>query len=404
MKTRLIFFIVLIFTTLGSIAFDETGKQVKELSNYEIGEKILNRYIRLQEGAKRKWEYNWTNGVALFGAHNFLRAAKSSSNSVERENVQAYIKKLQTVMDLQVDRGLPEVTAPDLTAMSLAALSFMSVEEDCQSCEKINDNTLTYFDTEPLNCVGAYDHVGKRYRIPKLPFPPRLLLGSCIFIDSAIAYIPEGVRIVTMRGDDQALDFFLNQYDVFHKHFYVAKTGLYKRAFYPYLNRKDPKKWTWSSGNMYMALGLLDTLEILPRNHESFDILLERMNNLLGSVAKYVDPERGLKTLIDDPSDDNYYESSSSAFFVANIFKAQRLNLLNDTSLVDKAKVLGENLKRYLKVESDREISVNQVSGATTAFYPDWYYKYILKPTKDRTTGIGAYMLMLSEMIEREGN
>lgn len=394
--------ILILISLLQAKVFAESDNlyKIKKLSNYEIGEKILNRYMRMQSTAKRKWEYNWTNGVALYGTHNFLRSVRDNGTRVDAKKVIHYIDSFQRVMDFQVERGLPEVTAPDLTAMSLGALSFMSVVEDCPSCEKINDNTLTYFATEPLNWVGAYDHVGKRYRIPELPFPPRWLLGSCIFIDSAMAYIPEGVRIAIRRGDEKALDFFLNQYEIFHKNLYVERTGLYKQAFYPYLNRKDPKNWTWSRGNMYMALGLLDTLEILPENHKRYHVLKERVNALLESVAKYVNLEHGMKTLTDDPSRDNYYESSSSAFFVANVLKASRLNILDDSSLVMSAKTLGENLKKYLKIESDNEISVNQVSGATTAFYPDWYYKHIIKPTKDRTTGIGAYMLMLSELIE----
>lgn len=397
--------ILLLLCSLQASATDlHQNDDVAKLSYYEIGEKILNRYIRLQNESKVPWEYNWTNGVALYGTNKFLKASQISLESREAISLNRYIKKFKDVLDFQITRGLPEVTAPDLVAMSFGALSFMELElvENCNSCDQIIENTITFFDTEPLNWVNAYDHVGKRYRIRELPFPPRWLLGSCIFIDSAMAYIPEGVRISIMRNDQKALNFFLNQYDIFHEHLYVKKTGLYKQAYYPYLERKDPKSYTWSRGNMYMALGMLDTLEILPPTNKYFEILKMRTLNLLKLTMNYVDLENGLKTLTDDPSRNNYFESSSSAFLVANILKASRIGILNDEELVNQALLLGENLKKYLKIENKDEISINQVSGATTAFYPDWYYKLIIRPTKDRTTGIGAYTLMLSELILRQ--
>lgn len=396
MNWFIIFFVFSLTCSAGTMS------PLARLTNYELGEKILNRYIRLQEEHKKVWEYNWTNGVALYGTNKFLRSSLQSSNPSERAGIKRYVQKFEEVMDLQVSRGMPVVTAPDLVAMSFGALTFLDIKADCQSCEAILENTLDYFASEPLNWVGAYDHVGKRYRISELPFPPRWLLGSCIFIDSAMAYIPEGVRLSIRRGDEKALAFFLNQYDIFHDRLFEKSSGLYKQALYPKFGRKDPANWTWSRGNMYMALGLLDTLEILPKTHPRYGILKDRMNRLLESVMKYADLENGLKTLTNDPSRDNYFESSSSAFLVANVLKAKRLGLLDDESSVAKVKFLGANLKKYLVLENPDEISVTQVSGATTAFYFDWYYKRIIRPTKDRTTGIGAYLLMLSEMISQD--
>ena len=251
-----------------------------------------------------------------------------------------------------------------------------------------------------MECEGRF--VGPLQPDPQLECPAIQLVTRDLGSQWALGFVPEGVRIALLRNDDKALEFFLNQYDIFHQHLYEKSSGLYKQAYYPHFGRKDPANWSWSRGNMYMAMGLLDTLEVLPKNHPHFRILKDRVNRLLENVMKFADVEKGLKTLTNDPSRNNYFESSSSAFLVSNVLKAERLGFLDDQSLFKTALLLGENLKRYLVLENPSEISINQVSGATTAFYFDWYYKKIIRPGKDKTTGIGSYLLMLSELMRNQ--
>lgn len=333
---------------------------------------LLQQYLREQES--RTWDYDWTTAIFLYGAQTFITATADTTLASKID--EAYV---------QLGRSVPLVTTPDLAALSLPAQNW----KDSVSTRAIIAATETYFATEPLNAIGALDHVGGRHWIGW--FYP-----SSVWADSLIMYVLNGHGLAQKKGNTQRADFFLGQADLLHRLLLNPTTGLYKHAYFVDPRTTVPEKFHWARGNLWMSLGLLELIAQLPATHASSIKLRELWTAHLRALLPYYVPKKGLKTLLDDPSEANYFEASATALLAYVLLKGERLGLLTDDEKKHSEGVV-RTARAFLKVDAEK-VFLRDISGPTTAFKWPWYYTHVVGKVTNESYGVGSYLLLCAEL------
>jgi rhamnogalacturonyl hydrolase YesR len=333
---------------------------------------LLRQY--LQDRESRTWDYDWTTAIFLYGAQTYLRTSPDVG----------LVSKIDAAYD-QLARQIPEVTTPDLAALSLPAQHWKS----STSTRAIVAATEKYFATEPLNEVGALDHVGPRHWIGR--FYP-----SSVWADSMIMYVLNGYGLAQKSGHTTRAEFFLAQAELLHRLLLDPTTGLYKHAYFVSAGTKVPNKFHWARGNLWMSLGQLELLETLPATHPGHTKLRDQWTAHLKAVLSHYVPGKGLKTLLDDPSKANYFEASATALLAFVLLKGERIGFLTAEEKNLSTDVV-RTAQNFLAVHKD-QVTLRDISGPTTAFKWHWYYTHVVGKVTNESYGVGSFLLLCSEL------
>lgn len=333
-------------------------------------QKLLQQYLSSHE----KWDYDWTTAIFLYGAQTYLNVKPAPEQ-------EAQIEATYT----QLAGQIPSVTTPDLAALSLAAQSWKKTP----ATAAIIAASEKYFTTEPLNAVGALDHVGARHWTGW--FYP-----SSVWADSVIMYVLNGQRLALRTGDTAKVDFFLHQAELLHRLLLNPTTGLYKHAYFVGSRTTVPEKFHWARGNLWMSLGLLELISGLSPSHPSYAKLRDHWTAHLTALLRYYVPGKGLRTLLDDSSEESYFEASATALLAYVLLKGDRLGLLLEAQKKSTSDVV-RVAQSFLKTEKDT-VLLQDISGPTTALNWDWYYTHVVGKVENESYGVGSYLLLCSEL------
>lgn len=379
---------ILLFFLLMIMVSSSWSQEKLEL-NADTRNKLSQHYLKIHPISK--WDYDWTTAIFLYGA---LRSNdKIALPGFQKDDVKAIFDGFQK-------NKIPEVTMPDVAAISLPASYWLSKNptEKPDSILQAVQATKKYFQTEPMNSLGMYDHVGKRHHFAAWLPPTHWFVPSSVWIDSVVMYVLNGYQIAKLESDVKSTDFFLDQYFKVHELLWDPSAQLYKHAYYISSNVFAPKKSYWARGNAWMILATVELLEMLPQKDSRFTRVLQIFRSQLQGLEKHLDLNQGLKTLLTDLGNDNYYESSSSALVAYAMLKGERLGFLSQAYRA-KGLELSKALMKNLKSVSATEVSLGQISGPTSAVPWDWYYKNLVDLVSDESYGVGAYLLMMGEAI-----
>lgn len=269
----------------------------------------------------------------------------------------------------------PKITTPDLAALSLAGV----LARD----EGVIQASEAFLKSEPLNQIGALDHVGQRHFFS-------WFVPSSLWADSIVMYVLNGYKMAKLKGDLARQQFFIDQALLFQQYLRDPVTGLYKHAYYVKSKTTVPQEHFWARGNLWISLALVDMLEDAP--HENLHkMLVDHME----ALAKYADIENGLRTLLDDPSAD--FETSATALFAYTLRKGIRLGLVSKTHRPLSEAMTKAVWRKLVKVK-EGELSLTGISGPTTALKWPFYYKHLVGQQADTSYGVGAFLLLCSEL------
>lgn len=150
----------------------------------------------------------------------------------------------------------------------------------------------------------------------------------------------------------------------------------------------------WGRGNGWALLGIVDVLELLPRDHPGFPAALQSFQRLSSAVLGLQDKSGFWRTLLHDR--EAYLEASTASFFGATFTKGVRLGLLND----DYAQA-AELAWRAMLSRIDAEGSFYGVSACTWAAVSpgDEVTMYRTLPTEANVWGQGSALRFAAERI-----
>lgn len=358
-----------------------TSLQVSALTPFEAREKILTQYVNVNP--PQTWAYDWTTAIFLYGV----------LASMPAEEAVLPASRIQSALGDVWAKRPAAVTSPDLAAMSLPMVLLPNGGD-----QRFINATETYFHTEPLNAGGVFDHVGPRHRYnPWLP-PTQWVMPSSVWADSAVMYALNGFLISRKKNEARDQLFFERQILRIHKWLWQPNAQLYKHAYFFGDRSFAPSEGYWARGNLWMALAFETVAESLPAQDPSRAQFTELFQTIMRSLRSRVDATRGLTTLLEWPSESNDFETTASALFAHLEMRGARLGLLpRDQFRVghDLAHALA---KTKLEVVDSTRLSVRGISCPTTAMSWPSYYTRVVGECVDQSYGVGAFLLMLSDL------
>jgi hypothetical protein len=217
---------------------------VHESSNREeLSSKILNSYLTLHP--PDSISYNWTSSVLLYGIVQYTQ------DHPDQKEALLYLDSVfQGLNSLNL-----KVTSPDLAAMALPATAYKKLNPKAD-VDSIFDNTLHFLKTEPVNGLGALNHVGAEHRF--YPFLPktRNFVGDSIWVDSIVMYALTSLRLSEQVNNLELLNFAIKQPLIFSEKLQQSN-GLFKHAYYFEKQNLTPVNSYWARGNGWMATALM---------------------------------------------------------------------------------------------------------------------------------------------------
>ena len=189
---------------------------------------------------------------------------------------------------------------------------------------------LLYQDTGDDVFLQAAVRLGQLYasfpRVDGIPVhrPDLVPWQAHIWVDCMYADAPFLVRLGLVTGEPRWIEMGIEHIGAYAV---VLQTGagLFHHGYDT--SAKTRSLHAWGRGNGWAMLGLIDTLEVLPRDHPAFSRLHDRLVRQAEALARHQDKTGLWHTIVDDPA--SPLETSTAAFFAAGIWAGIRLGLLD---------------------------------------------------------------------------
>jgi unsaturated rhamnogalacturonyl hydrolase len=362
---------------------------VKKYINHLMQDNLLDKSKNtndIEEANKRPANWNYEIGVVLTG---FERLWESTGDP-------KYIKYIKHILDhfISPDGSIRTFLIEEFNSDNIPPgrqlITLYNAYKDEKYLKAIN--RLKYqLDIQPRLKEGGYWH--------KLRYPYQM------WLDGVYMTQPFKSKYLTLTKKNEEWNDIANQFIWMAKGSKDAKTGLLYHGFDESriqkwadpVTGKSPNFWSRSLG--WYMLGIVDVLEMFPKDHPQRNTLINLLESLTQSLINFQDPESKVWWQVTDKAnkEGNYLESSGSSMMVAAILKATRLGLL--PSRFKDAGIAGYEgiLKKFITKDEGGIYHLNDaVSGAGLGGTPyrDGSYEYYIKEPKrnDDLKAIGPFM------------
>lgn len=335
--------------------------------------------------SKPKWTY--TNGLVLKGI--WLAGV--------RENNRQYLDYVQGYYDTMIDEEGKILTYKiedyniDMINPGQALINLYNVRP--------RDNYLKALRTlrgqmedHPRTSEGGFWHK-KRY--PHQMWLDGLFMGAPFLAHYGVVF-----------NEPELFDEVTQQIILMNKHARDDKTGLLYHGW----DESREQKWAdpetgcspnfWGRALGWYAMGLVDTLDFVPRDHPRRGEVITILNQLVETMTKYQDPDAGVWYQVVDQGgrEGNYLESSCSTMMVYAMFKGVRNGYLPSKYLTAAKKGYQGILDNFIEVDPDGVVSITHgcsVAGLGGNPYRDGSYEYYLseKVRSNDPKAVGPFIL-----------
>ncbi|MDQ0232017.1 unsaturated rhamnogalacturonyl hydrolase [Metabacillus malikii] len=232
-----------------------------------------------------------------------------------------------------------------------------------------------------------------------------------IWLDGLYMGSPFYAEYVKEFGDEQEFDDIVKQFKLCVKNTKDPQTGLLYHAF----DEKKVQPWCdpntglsenfWGRSMGWFAMALVDTLPLLPENHEGRQTLQTYLLETLQALMTVQDKETGVWYQVLDKGDKkgNYLEASSSCMILYAIAKGVRLGFLTNDWQDVANRIYEGILTEFITVTKEGYVNLNKVCQVAGLGGPDnrdgTFEYYISEPiiTND-LKGVGAFIKAAAEM------
>ncbi|HHX63193.1 MAG TPA: glycosyl hydrolase family 88 [Epulopiscium sp.] len=255
------------------------------------------------------------------------------------------------------------------------------------------------FDTHPKSSVGVFLHSKAQEEIN--------------FIDSCYMGFVYLIQFGREFGDNKIQDDIVEQLITMAKLNQDPVSGLLVQG----CNHTRKENWAnpitglsssfWGRGLGWYAVSLIETLEMLPKNHPGKERLTQIFTQLMAGVVNVQDKKTGVWYQVVDKGhlEGNYLEASASCMFTYSLAKGTRLGYLDSSYKDYTVKAYNGLETQFIKIDDHDEVSMVgtcKSAGLGGQIHKDGTFKYYTsEPVADNDyKGIGTF-LMASIEIER---
>jgi unsaturated rhamnogalacturonyl hydrolase len=346
-----------------------------------------------QETAKpRPANWNYEIGVVLMG---FERLWRSSGDIRYQQYIQHIVDKFITEDGKIRTFAMEDYNLDNIpTGRQLLSLHQIRNEAKYRKAADLLRNQLAW---QPRNRVGGFWH--------KLRYPTQM------WLDGLYMGEPFYAEYAQMTGRTEDFEDIANQFVWMEKYARDEKTGLLYHGWdeshlQKWANKetgKSPEFWSRAMG--WYIMGLVDVLDVFPKDHPRRPELVAILNRLSTALVKFQDTNSGVWWQVTDKGgkEGNYLESSGSAMFVYGLAKAVRRGYIPETYLPAVKKGFDGLIKTFVETDEQGLIHYTKAVGGAGLGgnpYRDGTYEYYIKePTRtDDLKAIGPFMQACVEM------
>lgn len=214
------------------------------------------------------------------------------------------------------------------------------------------DTLVLQMEQQPRTKQGGYWH--------KKIYPYQMWLDGLYMAEPFLA------QYAKEFNKPEIYDEIVQQFKWMDENSYDPETGL----FYHGWDESKEQKWAdkttgrspnfWSRAIGWYAMATVDVLDILPQDHKGREYLIELANRQAQGIAKWQDKDTGVwyQVTIMGNKEGNYLESSSSAMFVAFLYKTVRMGYIGKEYLAVADKGFDGLIKEFVKQEADGSYTI----------------------------------------------
>ena len=250
---------------------------------------------------------------------------------------------------------------------------------------------------QPKNASGGYWH--------KQIYPDQMWLDG--------AYMAEPFLASYARTFDRPLemDSVAGQLLLMDEHMRDRQTGLLRHGWdeskkMDWANKQtglSPEAWARAMG--WYAMALVDVLDRMPASDPQRAAMEGLTRRVLIAIARYQDPATGLWWQVMDKggAKGNYLEASASCMFVYALAKGLRMDVLPLGFEANVKRGWAGIQSHFVKPDGTFTGTVKVAGLGGNPYRSGTYEYYIGEPVGDNDAkGVGAYLLALSEITQRE--
>ena len=216
-------------------------------------------------------------------------------------------------------------------------------------------------------------------------------LPDTLWLDDMFMGVPTMAYLGKTTGDTKYYDDAVRQVQQFSKRMFNPKLGIYMHGYVE--GMRDHPELRWARANGWAVMSMVEVLEVLPKTHKGYNVVLEQLRAHIRGLAGYQSRDGFWHQLID--RNDTYQETSATAIYSYAIARAVNRGYV-DAAMYGPMANLAWNAVAS-KVTQNGEIEGICV-GTGMAFDPAFY---AYRPTSVKAAhGYGPTLLAGAEIIE----
>lgn len=216
-------------------------------------------------------------------------------------------------------------------------------------------------------------------------------LPDTLWLDDMFMGVPTMAYLGKTTGESKYYDDAVRQVQQFSKRMFNPKLGIYMHGYVE--GMRDHPELRWARANGWAVMSMVEVLEVLPKTHKGYNIVLEQLRAHIRGLASYQSRDGFWHQLID--RNDTYQETSATAIYSYAIARAVNRGYV-DAAMYGPMANLAWNAVAS-KVTQNGEIEGICV-GTGMAFDPAFY---AYRPTSVKAAhGYGPTLLAGAEIIE----
>lgn len=216
-------------------------------------------------------------------------------------------------------------------------------------------------------------------------------LPDTLWLDDMFMGVPTMAYLGKTTGDTRYYDDAVRQVQQFSKRMFNPKLGIYMHGYVE--GMRDHPELRWARANGWAVMSMVEVLEVLPKTHKGYNLVLEQLRAHIRGLANYQSRDGFWHQLID--RNDTYQETSATAIYSYAIARAVNRGYV-DAAMYGPMANLAWNAVAS-KVKQNGEIEGICV-GTGMAFDPAFY---AYRPTSVKAAhGYGPTLLAGAEIIE----
>jgi len=347
------------------------------------GRAVTNQWIADYNPADVAWA--WGEGVLTYG---IVRTADWSGDDEYKTWIKDYLQ--------HHDDEDPSIEWSDHVSPAISGLYYSKYLDNNEYIYPLTEKVVNYVMTAPrTEAQSLLRHFGTRWN--QLPYSA--LWYPDAWVDTLFHIVPTLKYYTQLTGDTSYLDEAAYQTETMVKNLQDPVTGLLAHAYDDFDKNEQTPAWNqnefWARGNGWALVSMMELLEDLDTNHNSFDTIKGQAQQLAQALAANQGEDGRYHTLLTKPG--TYYETAATALIVYAFAKGVELRILDESYRQNVIVGAQGLLNKTLQWPATAKATVHYTSIGTN---PDpGFYRFVPRDSQINY-GVGAWLMMAAVIVD----